>query len=205
MGGMADTPTQIVELTDWRRQVAELYAAVRREPLPARAHELWRSGRDALFRQHPQSPLAADDPLRDAGLPYFPYDSSLRFEMPLRPPGRHETWRPDTSDGPLQLRLVGRLTLRELGIDLDVWQFGQYGGELFLPIRDGTAGTDTYGGGRYLLDTAKGADLGGRDARLVVDLNFLYHPSCRYSDRWSCPLAPEGNTTRVRIAAGERL
>ena len=63
----------------------------------------------------------------------------------------------------------------------------------------------SYGGGRYLLDTAKGADLGGTDGSLVVDLNFLYHPSCRYSDSWVCPLAPAGNTITAPVRAGERL
>ena len=81
----------------------------------------------------------------------------------------------------------------------------QYGGGIFLPLRDGTAGTESYGGGRYLLDTAKGADLGEQDGLLVVDLNFLYHPSCRYSSEWVCPLAPEGNTSRVPVRGGERL
>ena len=104
------------------------------------------------------------------------------------------------------MRLAGHVTLRELGVALDVWWFEQYGGGLFLPVRDGTAGTGSYGGGRYLLDTAKGADLGtGPDGELVLDLNFLYHPSCRYSEAWECPLAPEGNTTSTRIQAGERL
>ena len=81
----------------------------------------------------------------------------------------------------------------------------QYAGGIFLPLRDGSAGTESYGGGRYLLDTSKGSDLGGDQDHLVVDLNFLYHPSCRYDDRWVCPLAPPGNTIRTFIAAGERL
>ena len=63
----------------------------------------------------------------------------------------------------------------------------------------------TYGGGRYLLDTVKGADLGGAGGRLVVDLNFAYHPSCTYDPRWSCPLAPEGNRLAAPVAAGEQL
>jgi uncharacterized protein (DUF1684 family) len=201
---MTRTP-EAVELANWRRRIAELYAAVRREPDPSGAHELWRRVRDELFRSHPQSPLAADDPLRASGLPYFPYDPALRFEVALLPPNRTETLRPPTSDEQLRLDLVGRIVIPELGIAVDVWELAQYGGGLFLPLRDGTAGTDTYGGGRYLLDTAKGADLGDRDGRLVLDLNFLYHPSCRYSDRWVCPLAPEGNTTRVPVTAGERL
>ena len=46
---------------------------------------------------------------------------------------------------------------------LDVWWVNCYGGGI-SPLRDGTAGSTTYGGGRYLLDTVKGADLGGEDA-----------------------------------------
>ena len=60
-------------------------------------------------------------------------------------------------------------------------------------------------GGRYALDTAKGADLGGPTGRLIIDLNFLYHPSCRYNDAWVCPLAPPGNTISTPVNAGERL
>jgi len=70
---------------------------------------------------------------------------------------------------------------------------------------DGTAGQTSYGGGRYLLDTAKGADLGGGPDTLVIDLNFLYHPSCRYNPAWQCPLAPAGNTIAAPVRAGERL
>ena len=63
----------------------------------------------------------------------------------------------------------------------------------------------SYGGGRYLLDTAKGADLGSDGERIVIDFNFMYHPSCRYDPRWVCPLAPAENTIDVPINAGERL
>jgi uncharacterized protein (DUF1684 family) len=103
------------------------------------------------------------------------------------------------------MRLAGRVTVDLLGAELDVWWLEQYGGGIFLPLRDGTAGTESYGGGRYLLDTAKGADLGADGDRLVLDLNFLYHPSCRYNAAWECPLAPPGNTVPVPVRAGERL
>jgi uncharacterized protein (DUF1684 family) len=92
-----------------------------------------------------------------------------------------------------------------LNATLDVWWLEQYGGGVFMPVRDGSAGFTSYGGGRYLLDSAKGADLGGSGGDLVVDLNFLYHPSCRYDPAWQCPLAPAGNTFAATILAGERL
>lgn len=196
---------EVLSLADWRRAVAELYAAVRREPDPRRAHEQWRAGRDELFLRHPQSPLAPDDSLRATGLPYYPYDPELRFEAAVAPISRPELIRADTSDGHVRLAPIGKVVLVELGVSLHVWWLEQYGGGLFVPVRDGTAGTGTYGGGRYLLDTIKGADLGQRDDRLIIDFNFLYHPSCRYSSAWVCPLAPEENTTRVPIRAGERF
>jgi uncharacterized protein (DUF1684 family) len=110
------------------------------------------------------------------------------------------------ADGRTSLVRVGRIELPSpLSATLDLWWLRQYAGGLFLPIRDGTAGQASYGGGRYLLDTAKGADLGGTEGALVIDLNFLYHPSCRYDSAWVCPLAPPENRIAAPIAAGERL
>jgi uncharacterized protein (DUF1684 family) len=88
---------------------------------------------------------------------------------------------------------------------LDVWWLASYGGGVFAPVKDALAGVATYGGGRYLLDTAKGADLGGdaREGILVVDFNFAYNPSCAYDPAWQCPLAPPGNTLATAVHAGE--
>jgi uncharacterized protein len=192
-----------LELTDWRRRVNELYARVRTTADPESAHAIWREGRDGLFRTHPQSPLLPGDALRDTGLPYWPYDPALRFTVELEPAEPATLDVPTSSDGTVHLSRIGRVRL--LDAALDVWWLAQYGGGIFVPLRDGTAGTDTYGAGRYLLDTAKGADLGGDDRGFVLDLNFAYHPSCRYNPRWECPLAPEGNRIASSVCAGERL
>ena len=74
-----------------------------------------------------------------------------------------------------------------------------------MPFRDATNGDTTYGAGRYVLDTVKGADLGGSDGRLIVDFNYAYHPSCTYDPRWSCPLAPPANRLAGPVEAGERM
>jgi hypothetical protein len=196
-----------VELADWRRRVNELYAAVRSQGDHERGHALWRDGRDHLFRTHPQSPLASGHPMRTSGIPYWPYDPDLRFELPLlRASEQVHRSVPTDADGDTTMRLLGRVALpAPLGASLDVWWLEQYGGGLFLPLRDGTAGDTSYGGGRYALDTAKGADLGGGSDSLVVDLNFLYHPSCRYNPEWQCPLAPAGNVIAALVRGGERL
>ncbi len=107
------------------------------------------------------------------------------------------------TDGVVSFARVGRLALPGIGT-LDAWWLRQYGGGLFVPLRDATAGTLSYGGGRYLLDTAKGADLGTEDGRIVVDLNFAYQPSCAYDPAWACPLAPPGNVVRAAVPVGER-
>lgn len=200
-----------LELTDWRRETADLYRRVREAPSPQDGHALWRAGRDAMFRDHPQSPLAADDPLRATGIPYWPYRPELRWSLPLLEPGADGPAAivSQGSEGPIQLRRIGQLALPMDGWPrIDVWWLDQYAGGLWLPLRDGTAGATpegSYGAGRYLLDTAKGADLGSAGARLIIDLNYLYHPSCRYSPQWTCPLAPERNRIDAAIRAGERM
>lgn len=196
-----------LELVDWRRSVARLYADVRDEPAPHTAHAVWREGRDRLFRAHPQSPLPAGDRLRDGGLPYWPYDPSLRFELPLTAAGSPARRSMATgADGVITLRSIGYVQLpAPLSACVNVWWLEQYGGGLFLPLRDRTAGKTSYGGGRYLLDTAKGADLGSADSGLIIDLNFLYHPSCRYNERWECPLPPPENAIGAEVEAGEKL
>lgn len=199
--------THPLELADWRREVAELYAAVRALDEPQAGHALWRERRDRLFRAHPQSPLPPGDPLRRSGLAYWPYDPALRFELALLPAdGPAQLTLPTGAEETTRARRVGAVQLpAPLQSLADVWWLEQYAGGLFLPLRDATAGDTSYGGGRYLLDTVKGADLGSRGDRLIIDLNFLYHPSCRYNDDWQCPLAPPGNTISAPVPAGERL
>lgn len=200
-----------LQLQDWRRRMFGLYAGVRHLSLhdPAEGHELWKSGRDELFAGHPQSPLLPDDRARFTGLTVSRYDPDWRFELEVRRPEEPARMLiDDSSDGAIPFSLVGTVRIPYLGT-LDVWRLRTYGGGLFLPVKDGLAGQPggTYGGGRYLLDTVKGADLGSGadDDSLIVDFNFAYSPSCAYDPSWSCPLAPAGNSVRDEIPVGERM
>jgi uncharacterized protein (DUF1684 family) len=207
MSGSEDALT----LLDWRRRVHALYARVRATADPAAAHADWRRGRDELFATHPQSPLAPARREAFSGLPVADYDAAWRFEVALDAdvePARIEV--PTGTDGIVPFDRVGRVRLAGVG-SLDVWALRSYGGGLFVPFRDRTADRTTYGGGRYLIDTVKGADLGGSidvgaDAgTLVLDFNFAYHPSCAYDPEWACPLAPPGNVLDVEVPVGELL
>ncbi|MDQ6949950.1 MAG: DUF1684 domain-containing protein, partial [Actinomycetota bacterium] len=164
-------------LLDWRRRIAALYAEIRASSDIRAAHERWRETRNELFRHHPQSPLLLEDRVRFSGLPIAPYDPAYRAEAELDrdlPPSRFEV--PTGTDGVVAFERLGRLHLDPWG-NLDVWWLSSYGGGVFVPVKDALAGRSTYGGGRYLIDTVKGADLGGDSHKgtLVVDLNFAYN------------------------------
>ena len=198
--------TKPLTLLDWRRRVAALYADVRATPDPAQAHALWRAGRDELLGRHPQSPLPPAARADFRGLPVTPYDPAWRFEVLVEPAEEAVLEVPTGTDGVVRFDRLGTARLPGVG-SLDVWWLGGYGGGVFVPVKDGSSGRTSYGGGRYLLDTVKGADLGGDAAhgRLVLDLNFAYHPSCAYDPAWACPLAPAGNVLDAAVAAGEQL
>ena len=206
-------------LADWRRRIVELYSDVRERAAtdPRSAWDHWRATRDALYRTHPQSPV----PVAGRGAfraRYWPYDPGLRFDVDVALADPNGT--PDASP------IAGLSLLMSTGAALEFTKIGEiripfpdrprtlalfwmagYAGGLFLPFRDATNGAATYGAGRYLLDTAKGADLGGdlNAGRLIIDFNFAFQPSCAFDPRWSCPLAPPENRLDVAIEAGERL
>jgi uncharacterized protein len=197
--------TDTLALLDWKRRVFGLYAAVRTMS-PESGWQLWRDTRDELFRSHPQSPLPADRRASFQGLEYWPYDPQARVlaeledvEAPLQEVATSGTEA-------ILFRPFARASFELRGevLALEVAWLAAYGGGAFLSFRDATSGTESYGGGRYLLDTVKGADLGEDDGRLVLDFNFAYNPSCSYDPGWVCPLAPPANRLALRVEAGER-
>jgi uncharacterized protein (DUF1684 family) len=196
------TPTSLL---DWRRRVAAIYAEVRATPDPRAAHQAWQAARNALLATHPESPVPAADRLAFTGVPVASYDPALRFYVEVDTDIEPARIAVSTgTDGVVPFERAGVVHLPGVG-DLDVWWLASYGGGIFLPIRDSRHDSATYPGGRYVLDTVKGADLGGDGGHLVVDLNFAYNPSCAYDPAWACPLAPPGNTVPVAVNAGELM
>ena len=196
-----------LDLLDFRRQILGLYQNVRErsveDPMVAWSH--WREQRDRLFGSHPQTAIAPDRLAGFKGLSYFSYNPALRFTakvMTIEAPSPEEI--STSTDQKMSFFRIGFVDL-PVG-RLQLYWLKDYGGGIFIPFRDETSGETTYGGGRYLLDTAKGADLGSdREAALILDFNFAYNPSCHYDPRWSCPLSPPANRLDARIEAGEKL
>jgi uncharacterized protein (DUF1684 family) len=190
---------------DWRRRVGDLY----------RLGSLseFRGGRDELFKHHPQSPIEPEERGEFHGLSYFEHDPAYRVPARIEP-GAGDELTIDTggADGAITYRRAGRLIFDLQGqrCSLTALSLVQYGGGLFVPFKDATSGRETYGGGRYLFDTAKDTDghvldvaTGSLD--VTVDFNYAYNPSCVYSPLWACPLAPRENTLEVAVRAGERM
>jgi hypothetical protein len=214
-----------LDLLDWRRQVAVMWATWRDEAAddPAAATERFRSAKDRLFAAHAQSPLPAAERPGFAGLAYWPYDPGYRLAARLEPEsvaGPHDEAAggvgdsgglalPSSGPGAIRFRRLGWLALDGplAGQRLPAFWIEGYAGGLFVPFRDATSGHETYGAGRYLLDTMKSADQGLADeaGALRLDFNLAYHPSCAYDPRWSCPLAPREAWLTVPVPVGERL
>ena len=213
---MNDSSDEYLDLLDWRRRVAALWARWRAaaETDPAAATAAFRAGKDRLFREHAQSPLAPAERAGFGGLAYWPYEPAWRMTARLEPAAPERGATPMAtlpSSGPeaLAFRRIGSVALSGplAGERLPVFWIAGYAGGLFLPFRDTTSGTETYGAGRYLLDTLKSADHGTDPAtgQLILDFNMAFHPSCAYDPRWSCPLAPAESRLAVAVTAGERL
>jgi uncharacterized protein (DUF1684 family) len=222
-----DDLTDILDLADWRRTIAALYADVRRlaanDPAAALTH--WRTTRESLYRDHPQSPVLQGERAAFRAR-HFEHDPALRFEVRVDPPsadgppsppglggldglGGLAIQLPVSAGGSMSFRRVGSVAVPFAdGIRrLELYWMAGYAGGLFLPFRDATNGAETYGAGRYLLDAAKSADLGsGREpGSLVLDFNFAFQPSCAFDPKYACPLSPPANRLDLPVRAGERL
>jgi uncharacterized protein len=203
-------PADPFTLADWRHTVAEHYAAVRAlagsDPLAAAAQ--FRAARARLFREHPDSPIAPELRARWGGLHWYAYDPSWRVRGVIDANEPRQTFDiPLAADGVLRCTRVGRARFSVAGRAgaLAMYWLEGYGGGLWLPFSDASCGDGTYGGGRYLYDTIKGADLGIGAGEILLDFNFAYNPSCAYDERWSCPLSPPENRLPFAVPAGERM
>lgn len=204
-----------LDLYDFRCRVAALYreralATMRGEDAEA-ILKRFREGRNAIFAHHPQSALDEAQKSDFQGLPYFPYNPAMRFvvEVDTSVEARQQSIAMNSGES-MTMTTVGQVhfTVGDQPVTLSLYWLNIYGGGLFLPFRDTTSPSESYGGGRYLFDTIKGSDplpVPGKSGwqHITLDFNYAYNPSCAYNDRWVCPLAPIENRLRAPIPAGE--
>ena len=170
----------------------------------------FREGRDKEFRDRAQSPLLEADFERFVGLNYYPVNKAFRLKARFTRTVDERYFQMPTSSGVtkkfakygvLNFTIAGRpQKLAVYIIDPAVRaKFPEYADLLFVPFRDLTNATETYGAGRYI-DIKEPS---GRD--VILDFNLAYNPNCAYgSAKYSCPIPPKDNHLRIAIKAGER-
>ncbi len=198
----------MLALLDYRRTVSELYATVRQYDANQAIYSTWCDTRNTLFATHPQSALDDEQKAKFEGLLYYEYDPSYDVVGDFNPDVEPKEYRIDVGDdGEVHYKRIGEVTVTlptGTGTLSVFWIMG-YGGGVFIPFGDTTNKVTTYGAGRYLLDTIKGADLGMREGKLIMNFNYAYNPSCSYNYRWVCPLAPPESKVDFDIPVGEKV
>lgn len=169
----------------------------------ARELDLHRRSKDAAFRSDPQSPIPHDERDSFEALAYYPADARWAITGGIARLPSPEPIMMGTSTGePRRQVRYARLSLATPNGPVTLYAYKDaghsHGGTLFIPFRDATSGTDTYGAGRYLdLDEPEGDEI-------VVDFNLAYNPYCAYSESYSCPLPPAENWLKIAVTAGEK-
>jgi uncharacterized protein (DUF1684 family) len=182
-----------------------LFSKEEEDPMERREEKLkiFREKRDRFFKEDPASPLKESDRKKLRGLIYYPID--LKYAMtgviekyPTEPkpiyimlPTNKEVGRKYVKYGRFKFKWEGKEYVLQIYRPLG-------GGELFLPFKDKTSGTETYPKGRYLYVEPM---IGGK---VLIDFNRAYNPFCQFNEKYTCPFAPEENWLDIAIRAGEK-
>jgi len=202
----------LLSLINWRREIFSIYDEVRSEEDGIVAWNIWKDKREKLFKFHPESPTF--DPKKQSGFNDVPvlYSYNQKFSLfsKFEQISNSEIIQLNTDENSItRLKpFIKTTNLKDfLGIELTVFKIEGYGGGLFLPFTDSgcKSGGAHYEGGRYLIDTVKGADLGElKTDELRLDFNFSYNPSCSYNSKWTCPILKDYNRISILVDAGEK-
>jgi uncharacterized protein (DUF1684 family) len=164
-----------------------------------------REQKNTFFSIHPQSPIPSEERGKFKGLDYYPPNLGYRLELKLHEHPKKERIRMSYTKGEEQgfvrwgefrFKIGGREQV------LQAYKSNPDEDRLFVPFRDATSGTETYGAGRYLdLEPESDCTL---DGKWVLDFNKAYNPWCAYSENYTCPFVPPENWLEVPIHAGEK-
>jgi uncharacterized protein len=158
----------------------------------------FRSDKDHFFKRSEQSPLTHEAQHDFDGLAYFEPNDNLVFEVSLDAVEPSDITIATTAGEERTYSRVATATVSVDGEDTTVALYSTGHEGLFLPFRDATSGSETYGAGRYIDVHPQG------DGTVVIDFNYAYAPFCAYNENYSCALPPHENWLSVAIRAGER-
>lgn len=147
-----------------------------------------------------------DSPIRDKenfeGLHYYPFSSTWQIEFDLEKSDQVGKISIPMTDGTKEEMIyVGEISANLNGQAVRMKLYQHDNGDFFLPFKDKTAPTETYGGGRYL--DIPLINLNGK--KLKADFNLAYFPFCAYNPDYACPVPPASNQLNFSISAGEKF
>lgn len=154
---------------------------------------------------HERAPLTAKDAKK---VSHFAYDPSYRVKASYTPTKGAKPFDMATYSGQVQeyiergtliFSINGAKNVLHVYQSLRYMNHPIYGKQYFIPFKDVTNGSETYGGGRYI-DIDKSQFESGK---LMLDFNAAYNPWCAYADGYNCPVPPNENHLDVSIKAGE--
>lgn len=156
---------------------------------------------------------ASGGPLTEAGdlsyVQFYAPDSTYRVTAtvqriekaePFDMPTYNGKTRPHVAYALLSFTIHGKPQQLTLYRNLNVIRIPEYRDYLFLPFKDATSGTETYGGGRYM-DLRTG-DI--QNGQVMLDFNKAYNPYCAFKEGYPCPIPPKINTLSISVKAGEK-
>jgi uncharacterized protein (DUF1684 family) len=155
--------------------------------------------KDEKLKTDEESPITDREKFK--GLSYFPYSPNWVIPFEVERNEKVERVGLQMTDGTTDTLLVfGKAHGEIAGAHVDLILYQHDTGDFFIPFKDKTAPTETYGGGRYLelpLTNLK-------DNQLILDFNQAYFPFCAYNKTFACPIPPKENQLNIRIPAGEK-
>lgn len=162
----------------------------------------YRREKDQAFRNEADSPIPQEERHNFLGLKYYEPDPAYYVPTKLVPPPEPTQSKMPTSDGDERVfEVAGTFSFKAAGHHgmLTVYRQDNADNSLFIPFKDTTAPTETYGAGRYL-------DLPWRppNSFLFLDFNLAYNPYCAYNDDFSCPFPPRENWLPFPVRSGEK-
>ncbi|MCE7741752.1 MAG: DUF1684 domain-containing protein [Candidatus Heimdallarchaeota archaeon] len=159
-----------------------------------------RMKKDNYFKNQHYSPLTEEQSAKFSSLDYFGVKEDLKFTVELKEYSQKQEVDIRTSTGVLQTYIRhGYIAFEIDGVISSLTVYLQPNSDyLFVPFKDKTSGTESYGAGRYIELEKNGKD------QYVLDFNSAYNPYCAYNDQWTCPLTPFENILKVEIKAGEK-
>ncbi|MFN8355246.1 MAG: DUF1684 domain-containing protein [Spirosomataceae bacterium] len=161
-----------------------------------------RKAKDEFFKTGKESPIAEKERATFGGLHYFEPDSTWRIWTRFTRIAAAQSAVVKMSQGEEEaFKIAGKVMFERDGKIHMLTLFVEPSRRMFfLPFRDATSGTDTYGGGRYL-DIPMGMV---RNDSLLIDFNVAYNPYCAYNYEFTCPVPPDENRLSIAVKAGEK-